>query len=114
MSITRKVITIARHGSTPLDARGMSMDSLVDKSLQAMYAESRGFEAEIGNGYKPGEILVLHSDKKRTWATAATRVAGMRGLTPEPKTQADLEKLSFDGVQFNHDKRLSYGDLVSN
>ena len=114
MSTIRKVITIARHGSTPLNEHGHSMDSLVDKSVQTMYAQSRGFEAEIGAGYKPADILALHSDKRRTWATAATRVAGIRGITPEPKTQADLEGLQYDGVSFVQDPRLSYVDLKSN
>lgn len=112
MDTVRKVIVIARHGDyTSSDTEGSSLDTLTDASVQNMYAQSLAFETTIGLDCQTGKAFVFHSDKDRTRNTAKARLAGIRRMTPAPQTEADLERMQFDGILFRQDPRLSYRDI---
>jgi len=108
METERRIIGIARHGLTPNNADGISLDSLTNESVQRMY------EQGLDSDFQADRAFVLHSEKNRTVSTAEARLAGIRKLSPKPLTQEDLQRFDFNGTLFIMDDRLSYESLQIN
>lgn len=116
----RKVLIVMRHGDTPVDKSGSSLDAILDKSVQSLHREfANTLEGHVRQyGVTPDRTFVQHTDKKRTKTTARAALSGAfreHFNRKMPRNEAELhDKRAYDfgAVEEIEDPRLAYHDQM--
>ncbi len=111
--IIRKVLVITRHGDTPVDAEGMSLDSVTPKSIQTLHNQGRQDLSSLIGDYHPSpdKTFIVGTNKKRTLHTGLALASGVlethRG---EPESEDALRRYDFvNWVDMSEDQsRIGY------
>jgi len=109
MANKRIEILMVRHGEHEDNV-------LKPESVSNLYRNAGGSLTDYvrEHGIKPEGTLIRHSDEARTNYTGKAIIAGALGLQPVPKSQQDLDALSFDGIDIMEDRRLGFSHTKFN
>ncbi|MBI2668203.1 hypothetical protein HYX17_05555 [Candidatus Woesearchaeota archaeon] len=119
--MTQKRILITRHGIAPQNPEtGGSIDKLFPESVTNLYNKGADFSDYIVlNDVVPERTFLDHSNKKRTKDTGRAILIGAFALAPKeggfvPRSQEDLDRFGYDGIEMKEDARLDYGNFMFN
>jgi hypothetical protein len=115
------IVIATRHGKTPSNAQGITLegkegDRITPESVQDLYRAGRKDLATLLEDTKIGairneDIAIRHSNKNRTLVTPQALITGMQSVNQkfeEPKSQEDLPRYNFSGMDIKEDSRISY------
>lgn len=117
----QKRIIITRHGVAPQDPKTKgSLDTLVPETIFNLYNKGADLAYYIqGDEITPERTFLDYSNKQRTKDTGRAILIGAFALNPRegdsvPRSQEDLDRFDYDGIEMKEDSRLGYKDFMSN
>lgn len=99
----RKVLVITRHGDTPVDAEGSSLDAVTPASVKKLHTQGKEDLAEIVRGHNvgPENTFIVGTGKSRTITTGLALASGLlESHKGPPKHEDELTGGNYDFVKW--------------